>query len=106
MNENDSKIESRLIPAWWPRLVDEEGPIPVYGPLVTDAVTGQRVPMSDEEREGRRAAGARVAKLMETMIGEDDTEERWMEIYRSIDSHRPHRPLFEKWTKGGADFDS
>ena len=85
---------------------DEDGPIPVYGPVATDPNTGQRIPMSDEERAGRRAAGLRVAKLRETMIGEDDTEERWLEIYRSIDSHRPHRPLFEKWTKSGADSDS
>ena len=106
MNENGSKIEARAIPAWWPRLVDEEGPIPVHGPLATDPVTGQLLPMSDEERAARRASSIRAGKLRKTIFGPDDTEERWLEIYRSIDSHRPHRPLFEKWTKGGADIDA
>ena len=106
MNENGSRTQDRPIPPPRPQFVDEDGPIPNYGPIATDPITGRRIPMSDEEREGRRAASLRIAKLRATMVDEKDTDEFWMEVYRSIDSHRPHRPLFEKWTKGGADSDS
>ena len=106
MNENEPKFEIKMPLYSSPPLADEEGLIPIYPPLATDPLTGQLLPMSDEERAGRRASSIRASKLLKTMIGEDDTDERWLEIYRSIDSHRPHRPLFEKWTKGGADSDA
>src|SRR4051812_23757991 len=55
-----------------PPLSDDEGPIPRFPPLPVDPVTGRLLPMSDEEREARRAAAIRAIKAIGQIT--DETE--------------------------------
>ena len=76
-------------------LCDSEGPIPVFPPLAIDPATGRVLPMSDDEREARRAAAIRAIDAIAQITDETDTVELWTEGMRDLDAHRPHRKLFE-----------
>jgi hypothetical protein len=76
-------------------LCDAEGPIPTFPPLPVDPATGRLLPMFDEEQAARRAAAIRAIKVISQITDETDTDERWEEVYRNIDTGRPHRKLFE-----------
>ena len=54
---------------------------------------GRMIPPTEEERRIRRELALRALeeiRAIENEPGEDDAE-----FFRSFDSHRPHRPLFE-----------
>jgi hypothetical protein len=76
-------------------LADELGPIPSFPPLALDPATGRVLPVTDEEMVARRDAAVRMLAALERLTDESDTDENWREVYRNIDSCRPHRPLFE-----------
>jgi hypothetical protein len=73
-------------------LCDEQGPIPVFGPIVLDE--HGRIVMSDDERLGRSAAALRALTALAKLPDSDPpgTDEL---VMRGIDEGRPHRPLFE-----------
>jgi hypothetical protein len=73
-------------------LCDEQGPIPVFGPVRTDEQG--RIVLTDEERAARRDAAIRMLRVLGTYPDTDPpgTDEAFM---RGIDENRPHRPLFE-----------
>ena len=75
-------------------LADELGPIPSFPPLVLDPETGRMLPVSDEELAARRDAAIRMLKVLDQITDESDADEKWSEVYRNIDSCRPHCPLF------------
>lgn len=75
-------------------LADELGPIPSFPPLALDPETGRMLPISDEELAARRDAALRMLKVLDQITDESDTDEKWSEVYRNIDTCRPHRPLF------------
>ena len=76
-------------------LADDLGPIPSFPPLALDPETGRMLPISDGELDARREAALRMLVVLEQITDESDTDEKWREVYRNIDSGRPHRPLFE-----------
>jgi hypothetical protein len=76
------------------QLCDEQGPIPAFPPIQCDPKTGRMIPLSDEEWAARRSAAIRALKAIE-QLPDDDAPGIEQEIMRGIDSHRPHRPLFE-----------
>jgi hypothetical protein len=76
-------------------LDDELGRIPSFPPLTFDPETGQILPVSDEELAARRDAALRMLKVLDLIANENDTDEKWQEVYRSIDASRPHRPQFK-----------
>ena len=78
-----------------PRVNDELGPIPAFPPASLDPATGRMLPISDEELSARRTAVLRMLKVLDGITDESDTEEKWREVFRNIDSCRPHRPLFQ-----------
>jgi len=75
-------------------LADERGPIPSFPPLALDPETGRMIAISDEEFAARRSAAVRMLAALEQLTDENDTDEKWREVYRNIDLGRPHRPLF------------
>ncbi len=76
-----------------PELSDDLGPIPRFPPRALDE-RGRVIPLSSEERRARSDAAIRALKALRQLPDDDPpgTDERFM---RGIDSHRPHRPLFE-----------
>ena len=76
-------------------LVDEFGPIPSFPPSTLEPKTGRILPVSDEELIARRTATLRMLKVLDLITDENDTDEKWQEVYLSIDATRPHRPQFE-----------
>lgn len=59
-----------------------------------DPETGRLLPLTAEERAARSEAMARVFGEL-IPADENETDERWAEVFRGIDQARPHRPLFE-----------
>jgi hypothetical protein len=76
-------------------LADDRGPIPSFPPLALDPETGRMLLITDEELAARREASIRMLAVLEHITDENDTDEKWREVYRNIDAGRPHRPLFE-----------
>ncbi len=77
-----------------PPLVDEQGPIPRFGPAKLDEF-GRLIHPTPEELAARRAAWERLVKLREKEPI-DEPEGLDEEIMRAIDSHRPEGcKLFE-----------
>jgi hypothetical protein len=76
-------------------LADDLGPIPSFPPLALDPETGRMLLITDEELAARRDASIRMLAVLEQITDENDTDEKWREVYRNIDAGRPHRPLFE-----------
>jgi hypothetical protein len=76
-------------------LADDLGPIPSFPPLALDPETGRVRPVTDEEIAARRDAALRMLAALDQITDERDTDENWREVYRNIDSGRPHRPLFQ-----------
>jgi hypothetical protein len=72
-------------------LRDEQGPIPVFGPVLLDE--HGRIVMSDEEGRARSAAGLRAIKALAKLPDADPPGIDEL-IMREIDEGRPHRPLF------------
>lgn len=59
-----------------------------------DPETGRLLPLTEEQRRARSEALARTIEEIGQITDETDTDERWAEVYRSIDAERPERPLF------------
>jgi hypothetical protein len=76
-------------------LFDELGPIPTFPPVTLDPKTGRMLPISDEEIAARREAVLRMLEVLHLITDESDTDERWRDVYQSLDAGRPHRPLFK-----------
>jgi hypothetical protein len=60
----------------------------------TDA-HGRLIPLTDAQIRERNAEAIRALDEAAAIVGPDDTDERWADIYRGIDEGRPHRKLFE-----------
>lgn len=76
-------------------LADEQGLIPEFGPVKTDELN--RIVMSEEEREARRAAALRLLAVFDQLPDDDPTEVE-EEMMRGIDAARPsYRKLFERY---------
>ena len=73
-------------------LCDEQGPIPVFGPVTLDE--HGRIMMSEHERKARGAAAIRALKALAQLPDTDPPGLKEL-IMRGIDEARPHRPLFE-----------
>ena len=73
-------------------LCDEQGPIPVFGPVMLDE--HGCIVMSDEERRARGAAAVRALKALAKLPDTDPpgTDEA---VMRGIDAARPQRRMFE-----------
>lgn len=67
----------------WDGLSDEHGPIPAFGPALTNDI-GQ-VLMSDDEREARRDAALRALSAIGKITDETDTDEVWAEVFRGLE---------------------
>jgi len=55
---------------------------------------GRALPFTDEERKAQVEAIRLMFEELKAMP-DDPSEASWSEVFRAIDSHRPHRPLFE-----------
>jgi hypothetical protein len=78
-------------PAPTSALVDEQGAIPTFQPLVVDPVTGRILPLSAAELSARRDAALRTIKAIRQISDASDTEANWRDIFRGIDEARPRR---------------
>jgi hypothetical protein len=67
----------------WDGLLDEQGPIPAFGPVRTDE--SGRVLMSDEERVARRDAAIRALAAVGGITDETDTDEVWAKVSRGLE---------------------
>lgn len=69
---------------------------PLQLPHVGDVdPSGRLVPLSDAQRKNRsEELLAALAEIAAIGPDETDAEEVWDEVFRGIDSFRPHRPLF------------
>ena len=67
----------------WDGLSDERGPIPNFGPALTDE--SGRIVMSDEERAARRDAAIRALAVVGKITDETDTDEVWAEAFRGLE---------------------
>ena len=57
-------------------------------------VNGRALPLTEAEHAAHRAAlRAALVRMAELPVDDDCVPDE--EIFRAIDSHRPHRPLFE-----------
>ena len=57
---------------------------------------GRIIPLSPEERTAQREAVAQMFAEW-AAVPDDPDEPSDSEVFRAIDSHRPHRPLFEEY---------
>ncbi len=80
MNLHEGNLEKLPL---WDGLSDELGPIPAFGPAVTDE-TG-RVLMDDGERAARRDAAIRALAAIGKITDATDTEERWSDVFRGLE---------------------
>jgi hypothetical protein len=64
-------------------LCDEQGPIPVFGPVQTDEQG--RIVLSDDEWEARRAASVRALKAIGDITDETDTDSVWDDVFRGLE---------------------
>jgi hypothetical protein len=70
----------------WDGLVDEQRPIPAFGPARTDE--HGRVIMTDEEWEARRNAALRALRAVGDITDETDTNAIWDEVFRGLEGSR------------------
>ncbi len=84
VNRLDVTGEDRERVNWslWDGLSDEQGPIPAFGPVCTDA--NGRILMSDEEHQARRDAAIRALAAIAKITDETDTDEVWDEVFRGL----------------------
>ena len=72
-----------------PELRDAQGIIPPFGPMKRDE-QGRALPITDEEQEARADSLRRVfACWAANPVEDEDPDELWEEVMRSIDAGRP-----------------
>jgi hypothetical protein len=87
VEENPPKAEGHPWPEHpWDGLSDEQGPIPAFGPVITD--TCGRIVMSEEERVARKDAVLRMLAVIRDITDESDTDELWDEVTRALEGPR------------------
>jgi hypothetical protein len=76
----------------WDGLSDEKGPIPTFGPAITDE--NGRLVIDEEESKARSDAIQRMLSVIRNITDESDTDEVWDEVTRALEeSHSTDRNL-------------